>query len=921
MQWKHALLASSALLAATLATTAAQAQSRAGTTAAASNTIEELVVTAEKREQSLQDVPVAISAFTSKQRDLVGITSIQDLTNFTPGFTYQSANDRASMRGIGRLTNVHSVDGAVAIYIDGLFTTSTVLAGGPPLETERVEILRGPQGTLYGRNSIGGTVNVISARPTDHPYAEVRAIGENFGFTNFQVAASGPLAEGLSWRFSGYKLNQRQGYYDNVNPGMPSEGSKRNEYEYQFQVQAKIGDNADIWMVYKSLDWHNRGGPGARAGFLNGPYETGRLEPNFSCVYISAHGYPPETGVNGIVPGSLVQFNGGTTTVNPALADHHDINTNTPQRVTLTDVHSFNTNFTYHMPSFDIKYVGGIQNYKYDLYGDTDATNVKSYQIPLAAGSVCGNVHALFSAGRSTVDCNPLTVNADNIYHYFEYPTWYSHEVNIASTTDGPLQWIAGAFYYNEQYTGTGSTADFFLNGPSTLQTPILGAAANPTGLWSTGHYGLTTESKAIFGQVDWKATDTLKVTLGLRYTKDKKHGTEYRRIVCNSDACYPGLYPAIGLGAFGPGTAANWGSLLGNLSALPAVGQALGLGNALAPLGALGNGAMDLTATLAPTTTAAGAKGVTSPVVCSGTTCKQYTIDPATGVAQRDLGDTSDAVTGTFGVQWDPNEDTMVYGRYSRGYKAFGLSAGSFLIAPEADPEYVNSYELGLKMNLRGNLQINAALFYLDYRDLQAPVTVRVGPTNVGQFVNIAKSKSDGLELDVVWQPIAPLRLTVDYAYNDTKIKDSILLIDVNDNVNTGPVSVVGNALPQAPKHKVAVNGSYSFIMDSGTLTLGATYIYRSEAYANVFTREYNSAPSWDQFDLRAHWAPQGNKYTIIAYVKNVGNTDGYDAAVAASNRNNSATVASDRFLTGAQNLELTPPRTFGIELQYRFF
>ena len=907
MQWKHALLASSTLLAATLTITAAQAQTRAGTSAAASNTIEELVVTAEKREQSLQDVPVAISAFTSKQRDLVGITSIQDLTNFTPGFTYQSANDRASMRGIGRLTNVHSVDGAVSIYVDGLFTTSTVLAGGPPLETDRVEILRGPQGTLYGRNAIGGTVNVISARPTDHPYAEVRAIGENYGFTNFQVAVSGPLADGLAFRFSGYKLNQRQGWYDNVNPGMPSEGSKRNEYEYQFQVQAKMGDNADLWMNYKSLDWHNRGGPGARASYLTTNYELALIDPRLPVTYNSAFGYSGNA-----VPGSLVQFNGGTTTVNPAIADHHDINTNTPQRVTLTDVHSFTTNFAYHMPTFDIKYVGGIQNYKYDLRGDTDETNVKSYQIPLAAGSICGNVHTLFGIGRSTVDCTPRTVNADNTYHYFEYPTWYSHEINIASTTDGPLQWIVGGFYYNEHYTGTGSTADFFINGPSPTQTPILGAAANPQGLWSTGNYELTTESKAVFGQVDWQATEQLKFTVGLRYTKDHKYGAEYRRIVCDNDACYSGLYPALGLSGFGPGTAANWGSLLGNLGAMPAVGQALGLGNALGALGALGNGALDITATQMPTTTAAGAKGVTSPVVCTGAVCRQFLIDPATGVAKRNLGDTSDAVTGTAGVQWDPDPDTMAYARYSRGYKAFGFSAGAYLAEPEADPEFVNSYEIGLKKNFGGNLQMNAAIYYLDYRDLQAPVSVRVGAVNVSQFVNIEKSRSEGVELGVVWQPVQPLRLTLDYAYNNTKIKESVLLTDLNDFVNTGAVSIVGNSLPQAPKHKVAVNGNYTFQMESGALTLGATYVYRTKAYANVFSRDYNSAPSWDQVDLRAYWAPEGNKYTIIAYVKNVGDTDGYDAAVTGNQRSNRS---------GAQNLELTPPRTFGIELQYRFF
>jgi iron complex outermembrane receptor protein len=432
-------LATSALVVAITAG-AAHAQDAGGTT------IEELVVTAEKREQSLQDVPIAISAFTTKQRDIVGINSIQDLTNFTPGFVYQSANDRASMRGIGRLTNVHAVDGAVAIYVDGLFTTSSVLAGGPPLESDRVEILRGPQGTLYGRNSIGGTINVISARPTSTPYAEVRAIAENFGVTNFQFAASGPLAEGLSVRFSGYKADQREGYYKNVNPGMPSEGNVRNEYEYQFQVKAQLGENAEFWGRYQQIEWDNRGGPGARAGYLNGSYETGLLDPNYSVIYNPAFGY---TGA--ILPGSLQQFNGGTTTSNPALRDSRSFNTNTAQHVTLTDVHSFVTNFTYHMPSFDIKYVGGLQQYKYDLYGDTDATNVRSFQIPLATGSLCGTVHTLFGAGASTVDCSPLTVNGNNTYHYFEYPTWYSHEINISSTADAPMQWIAGHYYYNEQ--------------------------------------------------------------------------------------------------------------------------------------------------------------------------------------------------------------------------------------------------------------------------------------------------------------------------------------------------------------------------------------------------------------------------------------------------------------------------------------
>ena len=139
MQWKHALMASSAMLVAALGTSA-QAQTKTATTAAAaaaaSNTIEELVVTAEKRAQSLQDVPVAVSAYTSERRDLIGITTVSDLTNFTPGLEYSSQLDRISLRGVGRLTNVQAADPGVATYSDGVYTSSTVEAGKTPISAE-----------------------------------------------------------------------------------------------------------------------------------------------------------------------------------------------------------------------------------------------------------------------------------------------------------------------------------------------------------------------------------------------------------------------------------------------------------------------------------------------------------------------------------------------------------------------------------------------------------------------------------------------------------------------------------------------------------------------------------------------------------------------------------------------------------------
>ncbi len=131
---KKLLMASGVLMLTSVAGAPALAQS--------TNTIEELVVTAEKRDQSLQDVPVAISAFTAERREIVGINSIQDMTNFTPGLQYNSSTDRVSLRGVGRLTNVLSAEASVANYNDGVFETFAVQAGRSTLFLDRVEVLR-----------------------------------------------------------------------------------------------------------------------------------------------------------------------------------------------------------------------------------------------------------------------------------------------------------------------------------------------------------------------------------------------------------------------------------------------------------------------------------------------------------------------------------------------------------------------------------------------------------------------------------------------------------------------------------------------------------------------------------------------------------------------------------------------------------
>src|SRR5215217_3834578 len=256
---KAYLLATSALLAVALST-AAHAQAATG------NEIEELVVTAEKREQSLQDVPVAVSAFTDERRELVGINSVQDLTNFTPGLSYSTNNDRIALRGIGRFSNNRSVEGGVAMYNDGFYTSSVTAFAQSTLFLERTEALRGPQGTLYGKNAIGGALNIVSKRPTDDLYAEVRGGVGNYDYKFGEAAISGPLFGTIRGRLAGTYSNYGKGVFHNLNPNGKDEGNRGTFWNVEGQLDGNLGDGKVEWFLkHSQTEWHTLGrGPGGR---------------------------------------------------------------------------------------------------------------------------------------------------------------------------------------------------------------------------------------------------------------------------------------------------------------------------------------------------------------------------------------------------------------------------------------------------------------------------------------------------------------------------------------------------------------------------------------------------------------------------------------------------------------------------------
>ncbi|MGH8177060.1 MAG: TonB-dependent receptor plug domain-containing protein, partial [Steroidobacter sp.] len=181
--------------------------------------LEEVIVTAQKRDQNLQDIPVAVTAFTAETRELIGIETVQDMTIFTPGLTYNSSLDRLNLRGVGRYTNDFGSDPGVAVYNDGFYTSSTTSGSKSSLFNERVEVLRGPQGTLFGRNAVGGAMNIVAKRPTDTFQTEVRAGAGNYESWKVEGSVSGPINEYMRMRVAAGHYIQEEGYFRNMQGG------------------------------------------------------------------------------------------------------------------------------------------------------------------------------------------------------------------------------------------------------------------------------------------------------------------------------------------------------------------------------------------------------------------------------------------------------------------------------------------------------------------------------------------------------------------------------------------------------------------------------------------------------------------------------------------------------------------------------
>jgi iron complex outermembrane receptor protein len=856
--------------------------------------LEEVIVTAEKRAVNIQEVPVAVSAYTSETRTLLGVNTVEDLARFTPSVAYRN-DDRLAIRGVGRLTNAVGTDPAVALYSDGIFSTSMADTSTPPLFIERTEILRGPQGTLYGRNSVGGAINVISKRPTDKFEGEVRLQGGNYSFYHADGLVRGPITDNLRYLVGAYSEKRDEGFIKNRGPA--EDGATSDRWMVEGQIEMDLGENAVARLRYSKFEWDDTYGVGNTLLSNISPFDN-VLPYNGGLYYNPTFGY---------------------TGTNPALSDPYTADTNRTVVGTLQDHNRIHLDFTWDLGGATLKYFAGYQEYLYHTGSDSDETpQTAPININMPAGGdnpfvdlfVAPQMHVDFDGpggldpfvfDRPAYTATNVTTDREGFYE--ERQRWWSNEINVSSNGDGPVQWIAGLYQYNTTWDNPQHTT---AHGDTALLDPADGSRDNPNG-WNgfiNGH--LEGESYAGFGQIDWSFADTWTFTIGARYTEDKKEGFD--------EAWYVARMPNTAIGAAEASFENAIRAQLPNFGIPANIDDATLIGLLQGPLAGL----------VQPV--AAGVLGVTQglslDITQAATGCVGCVPSPNGGLRRNLKGDWN-GVTGTLGLQWRPSDDTNLYLRYARGYKAGGFIASANM-APGvyADPEYLDSYEFGIKQTFGGRFQLNTAFFYYDYKDFQAPLSVQLpgGTFFATQFVNL-DAESKGVEVETVWSPIDPVRLFVNASYVDTEITRGCCFQDTSDprgvapgakvvNPLNGAQTLEGNSLPNAPELKYTLGANYTFNWTPGSLTFGGTYSFTDDLQSNVFSNPNATASSNEIADFRILWNDAQNRYTLIGFVKNAFDEEGYIRS----------TPSSPTGVGSRRTVGLIYPRTYGAEVQFRF-
>jgi len=541
-----------AIIAATGISVPAAAQEGARTTG-----LEEVVVTAQRREESLQEAPISITAFTEQKLSDIGVFDVSQVADFAPNVTIQkqpssNSNMGINIRGIGMGETSLLADPKIGFYMDGVFMSKTVGAVFDVVDLERIEVLRGPQGTLFGRNTTGGAINVTTKKPLGEfavkAEASMGAYGGQVGGTDigdisrYGASVDLPAFANIATKFSAYKMDS-DGWSENNYDGPPltpatsvaSDLASEDNKAYRIALRWTPLESLTVDYSYDKTD--NEGVPA--------PFQIVEVKDSLYNPFTNSFDPTPYEFIGGALYQQMAD-----TVLDPENRRRRYALDGVTDEWLEVDGHALTV--AWELGDVTLKYIFGDRDTD-SGYESTDLDGGAFTARDLFYGSFAGNNAPIPAPGfNAAIDKGTIETT--------------SHEFQIiGSAFEEKLFYTGGLFYFEEEV---------FQDNPQTFSIPIEFVLANPAantalrplynafgycppefgGFLCTGtqrlpipatdtgkpglvdfRYGQDTESWAAYGQFTYAVTDRLDLTLGARYTEDDKDANLFNESIAGA--------------------------------------------------------------------------------------------------------------------------------------------------------------------------------------------------------------------------------------------------------------------------------------------------------------------------------------------------------------------------------------------------
>ena len=808
-------------------------------TAQAEQLLEEIVVTAQKREQIVTDIPMSVTALSGEDLKTLGLTDTRDLAMLVPGLSYSVSPQQTpvyTMRGIGFNTFNFTSTSPVGIYYDEFSSPYPYAAKGMAFDIDRLEVLKGPQGTLYGRNTTGGLVNYISNQPGEEFEAEITVGMGEFETVTAEGFVGGPLTDSLGVRAAFAWENSDEGWQKSRTRPDDELGKKD---RYAVRLIADFHPNDAFQANLTVNHWKDQSEPTAR--------QVVAAQDSIPGLTVGYFPWDRHTIFDFVVPDRDAN-----------VADWYHPSSASP------GAGAWPAAFA-PLPSGDNESDSTQVNLRLDWHLNPNLT--------LSSLTHSGTTDRADFFGQSGAPVEyGLTQSIGEI-------DTFSQELRLTGVAaDERLNYIVGLYYskddlYEEDFYWSEATASlrgvrFGAAGAAAALAPLFGLdAAGTAALVAGAQGGFRTwgsftegesESRAVFGQFDYKISDQLELTLGARYTEDDLTGAGCSRDN-RGDNNIQGAWNILFVTAVAGLGPDQWSQPGECISFLDVTNFSAGL------------------------------------------------VDPGGHAVELE----EDSFSWRTALTWEPGDSAMFYASISKGFKSGVIPANSAFTAEQLMPvnqEEVMTYEVGTKASPTDWMQINASIYQYDYQDKQLFSYILDPVFNaLRTLVNVPESEVRGGEVDVILYPSDNTVVKVGASYVDSEIT-KFIGVDASGNVQ----NYQGSSFQETPEWEFTFLLSHNFNLANDLSLRGTVDVsYRDEAKANLTAQGvpeplFNKVHSYTLVGARLALTPAEDNWEVALFGRNL--TNEYHALM-------TETLANE-FANRLPGMV----RTWGAEFTYRF-